>query len=244
MRNWLATILLVSLYVMTTLFLAPLPNGKRLATANAQRFSAWLLKALNIRVVVRGTPTAGLVVANHVSYVDILSTLSIWPCRFITFTELRGTPGVGLIAALGQALFIHRSRPSQVRKDIARIEAELSAGVPIVFFPEGESFDGSHLHAFKTPLFECAIRSQTAVQPLCIRYIDLDGEPITLKNRHRIFYYGDMQLLPQLIGLLKIKSLTVELIFQDPISSECKTRKELADLAFQSIQRDFLAVVS
>ena len=116
--------------------------------------------------------------------------------------------------------------------------------MPFIFFPEGSSFDGTALRPFKSSLFESAVRTETPVQPVCLRYIEINGEPVTLKNRDLIFYHGDMQLLPQLMGILRLKSVTVEVIFLEPLQSKGQTRKYLAELAHQEISKHFVPVQS
>ncbi|MES3038432.1 MAG: lysophospholipid acyltransferase family protein [Bdellovibrionota bacterium] len=183
-----------------------------------------------------------MLVANHQSYIDILSILSLFPCRFVTFTEMAHTIGVGLITKLSQTLFVHRSRPSLVRKDIAHLESELVKGIPFVFFPEGGSFDGSALQPFKSSLFESAIKTETPIQPVCLRYIEINGEPVTLKNRDQIFYHGEMNLVRQLIGILNLRSVTVEAVFSPIIEVSGKSRKEVAQLSREEIAQNFAAV--
>jgi 1-acyl-sn-glycerol-3-phosphate acyltransferase len=131
-----------------------------------------------------------------------------------------------------------------VHRDIERFEKELRQGVQFAFFPEGSSFDGSFLRPFKSSLFESAIRTNTNIQPVCLRYLSLDNEPLSLRNRDRVFYHGDMQLIPQLLGILKIKSLRVELVYCPVIEVKGKNRKELANLAFSSIEKHFLPVTA
>ena len=215
-------------YLFSSSLLAIAPNGSVRVMKNGQRFCLWVLKLLNIQVKVSGTIHDGIIVANHLSYVDILALLSVRPTRFISFTEMATLPGVGWITSISQTLFVNRSNPSLIKKDIAKFETELRKNMPFVFFPEGASYDGSELRPFKSSLFESAVRTGLPMQPLCIRYLEVNGEALSVKNRDLVFYHGDMQLLPQLFGLLKLKSLTVELVFLDSISSNEKNRKDLA----------------
>jgi 1-acyl-sn-glycerol-3-phosphate acyltransferase len=229
-------------YVVSTPVLSLGPGGARRMMRNGSRFCRWTVKLLGIKIKIRGEPAHAMIVSNHLSYIDIMTILSIHPTRFISFTELGNIPGVGLIAKLSQTLLVHRSRPTLVKRDIETLESELRDGVPFVFFPEGSSFDGSRLHPFKSSLFESAIRTSTLIQPLCLRYLSLDGEPVTLKNRDRIFYHGDMLLIPQLLGLLRMNSLVVEAVFGKIIQPQGYTRKELAAAAHAEVSKEFLAV--
>lgn len=229
-------------YLLSSSLLAIGPNGSMRVMKNGSRFCRWVLKLLRIQVRVHGKIHDGIVVANHLSYVDILSILSVRPTRFISFMEMASLPFVGWITTMSQTLFVNRSNPSLIKKDIANFESELKKGMPFVFFPEGASYDGSALQPFKSSLFESAVRTGKPVQPLCLRYTEVNGEPLSLNNRDLIFYHGDMQLLPQLMGLLKLKSVSVDLIFADSIHSIGKTRKEMAQNSYDVISKLFQPV--
>jgi 1-acyl-sn-glycerol-3-phosphate acyltransferase len=242
MRKHLLMATLILGYIVTTPLLAIGPGGMKRVMKNGSRFTRGCLRVLGVKVRVRGTPVPGIIVSNHQSYIDILTILAMWPCRFISFTELADVPGVGLIAALSQTLLVHRSKPTLVKRDIETFERELRKGVPFVFFPEGGSFDGSYLRPFKSPLFESAIRTGTSIQPLCLRYLSIDGEPVTTANRDEVFYHGDIELLSQLLGILRLRSIEIEAVFGEPILVHGKTRKELAHLAHQEVGRHHLSV--
>lgn len=231
-------------YLVSSSVLSIGPNGSMRVMKNGSRYCRWVLKLLGIKVRVQGQINEGIIVANHLSYVDILAILSVRPTRFISFIEMAALPGVGWITTISQTLFINRSNPSLIKKDIAKFESELKKGMPFVFFPEGASFDGSALQPFKSSLFESVVRTGLPVQPLCIRYTEVNNEPLSLKNRDLIFYHGDMQLLPQLLGLLKLKSLKVELIFSESLESNGKSRKDLAQESRKEISKHFIPVLS
>lgn len=244
MRKTVFMLLFIIGYLVSSSVLALGPNGSDRVMKNGSRFCQWVLKLLGIQVSVHGQIQNGIIVANHLSYVDILAILAVRPTRFVSFAEMARLPGVGWITKMSQTLFVNRSNPSLIRKDIANLEAELRKGMPFVFFPEGASFDGSALQPFKSSLFESAVRTGLKVQPLCIRYTEVNGEAVSLKNRDLVFYHGDMQLFSQLLGLLKLKSLKVELIFSESINSEGKTRKDLAQESYNKISQHFIPVLS
>jgi 1-acyl-sn-glycerol-3-phosphate acyltransferase len=229
-------------YLFSTSILAIGQGGTGRAMNNGSLFCKWVLKLLGIRVNIHGKAQNGIIVANHLSYVDILAILSVHPTRFVSFIEMAQLPGIGWITAISQTLFVNRSNPKLIKNDVDKFETELRKGMPFVFFPEGASFDGSELQPFKSSLFESAVRANLPVQPLCLRYTEVNGEPLSLKNRDLIFYHGDMQLIPQLFGLLKLKSVKVELVFCESITSTGKSRKDLALAARQEISKHFRPV--
>lgn len=244
MRKTICMLILIVGYLASSSLLAIGPNGSMRVMKNGSRYCRWVLKLLGIEIRVQGQIQNGIIVANHLSYVDILAILSVRPTRFISFIEMAALPGVGWITTISQTLFVNRSNPRLVKRDIANFEAELKKGMPFVFFPEGASFDGSALRPFKSSLFESAVRTGLPVQPLCLRYTEVNGETLSLKNRDLVFYHGDMQLLPQLLGLLKLESVKVELIFSESLDSEGKSRKDLAQESYREISKHFKPVVA
>lgn len=241
-----AICILILLYTVINLVLILLPGGSFMI-AQVGRALAWIaLKVIGAKVIIKGSLPQDLkrkvFVSNHLSYVDIMTLMAILPSRFVTFIEFQNIPGIGVLSKLSGTLFIHRSQPSRVKKDVLQIEKAINSGSTIVFFPEGSSFDGTELQPFKSSLFQSAIQTKTLVYPVCLRYLELNGEPVTAQNRDKLFYYGDMDLLPQLLGLLKNKSVTIEVIFESPIEAALYSRKELAEKAQSAIQKHFLPV--
>jgi 1-acyl-sn-glycerol-3-phosphate acyltransferase len=239
---------LILFYTVINLVLMLLPRGSFMV-AQVGRLTAWLaLKVIGVKVIVKGDLPKNLrhkvFVSNHLSYVDIMTLMALLPSRFVTFTEFQNIPGIGVLSKISGTLFIHRSQPSRVKKDVLQIEKAIKQGSTIVFFPEGSSFDGSELHPFKSSLFQSAIQTKALVHPVCLRYLDINGEPVSIHNRDHLYYYGDMDLLPQLMGLLKLKSITVEVVFESPIDSSLYNRKELTEKTQSVIQKHFLPVQS
>lgn len=241
-----AICMLILFYTVINLALMLLPGGSFMV-AQVGRITAWLaLKVLGVKVIIKGDFPQEfkhkVFVSNHVSYVDIMTLMALLPARFVTFTEFQNIPGIGVLSKISGTLFIHRSQPSRVKKDVLQIEKAINKGSTVVFFPEGSSFDGSELHPFKSSLFQSAIQTKAFVHPICLRYLEIDGFPVSTQNRDQLFYYGDMSLLPQLMGLLKLKSVTVEVIFETSIDASLYNRKELTEKTQASIQKHFLPV--
>jgi len=217
--------------------------------AQVGRATAWAgLKVLGVKVIIKGDRPKNMrhkvFVSNHLSYVDIMTLMALLPSRFVTFIEFQNIPGIGVLSKISGTLFIHRSQPSRVKKDVLQIEKAIQKGSTIVFFPEGSSFDGAELHPFKSSLFQSAIQTKALVHPICLRYLEIDGLPVSTQNRDQLYYYGDMDLLPQLMGLLKLRSVTVEVVFESPIDASLYNRKELTEKAQSVIQKHFLPVQS
>jgi 1-acyl-sn-glycerol-3-phosphate acyltransferase len=161
------------------------------------RWSARLLPWLGVTVDCRGTPPAsGLIVSNHVSYLDILVFSAVAPCAFVAKREVRSWPGVGWIATLAGAIYIDRARRDDTHSIRPQMAASLAAGVRLVLFPEGTSSDGRQVLPFRSSLFQPAVENQAAITAACISYEIEDGDPAV-----DVCYYGDMVMGPHAMKL-------------------------------------------
>lgn len=109
-------------------------------------YSNRALRILGIRTFLLDVPSeirSGLIVANHISYLDVLVLSRVAPLLFVTSTEVRDTPGLGLITRLAGCLFVERRNRSKIKSDSSDIQAALDSNIPVVLFPEGTSSDGS-----------------------------------------------------------------------------------------------------
>ena len=145
-----------------------------------QRWSRELLALLSVRLHVHGRPPPEgarplMVVANHVSWLDIFAINAVVPVRFVAKSEIRRWPLIGWLCAQAGTLFIRQAR----RRDTARINelvaAALRAGEVFTVFPEGTTTDGSSVRKFHSSLLEPALAARAAVQPVAIRYERDDG---------------------------------------------------------------------
>jgi len=243
---------LLILYIVCALLLALLPAGAKvrriLLTKNVSFFSRLLLRVFNIRVHVKHRERlheivhGRLIVANHVSYTDVLIIASLVPSIFITSTELRATLALGTLARLGGCLFVDRRRPAGLKQEINTISRAIGEGYTVVLFPEGTTSNGDHVHAFKKSLFDAAVASRCHILPLCIRYIRVNDQPITRHDRDSIYYYGGTGFFEHLPRLLRLRSIDVEVLPQKTIAVHATdTRKDLASRAHDEISRAYKA---
>lgn len=154
-----------------------LPAASR-ATA-LRRWARATAGALGVRLEVRGRPPRrrALLVANHVSWLDVLAVLTVAPARLLAKREVRAWPLVGVLARAGGALFVDRARPRELPATVARIAGALRAGDPVAVFPEGTTWCGSAAvgdcrpgRGFRPAVFQAAIDAGVPVVPLRIGY--------------------------------------------------------------------------
>jgi 1-acyl-sn-glycerol-3-phosphate acyltransferase len=181
------------------------------------------LRLLNVKIKTNGpVPGRGLVVSNHLSYLDILVLSAITPAVFVSKSEVKHWPIFGWFARLSGTLFVNRTRRSDVARLNQQIAHVLDAGVPVVLFPEGTSSDGSHVLPFKSSLLEPVLRQD---HPLCaalIRYSLNDG-----LASEDVCYWGEMTFIPHFLNLLSKRRVRVSVSFA-PIDETPGCRKDLA----------------
>ncbi len=200
-----------------------------------QRWAQNILQILEIEVQcdgVRGAPHAALVVANHLSWLDVLVVQSLMPGVFVAKSEVRHWPLIGSMAAACATIFVDRSSRQSARTMVDGTLAAFAQGYSVVAFPEGTSSDGSDLAAFHANIFEGAIKAQTQIQPLTLRYVHAHSG---LPSKEALFI-DDMTLASSLRSVLKSSSIRSHVHVGGAISSLGHNRKSLAHQAHQSIR--------
>ena len=178
------------------------------------------LKVVGHPPLVRGGGT--LIVANHVSWLDIHALHSVLPARFISKADVRRWPLIGWMAEATGTLFLERSR----KRDAARMNSEMAdhlrAGECLAFFPEGTTSDGTDLLPFYPSLLQPAIDAEVKVWPLAIRYLDEQGRynPVPA-------YFGGTSLLESFLRIIREPFFYVELTFLPPVAASGRHRREL-----------------
>ncbi|MEU6086360.1 lysophospholipid acyltransferase family protein [Streptomyces sp. NPDC047085] len=166
----------VAVLVLAGIVLAPL--GGRIPAEWVRQWSRTIVRAMGVRVRITGTaaPAGGvLLVANHVSWLDIPLLAAVRPARMLAKTEIRQWPVAGALVARGGALFIERDRLRALPGTVARIAGALRDGAAVVAFPEGSTWCGRAHGRFHRAVFQAALDAGVPVQPVRLRYLR-DGE--------------------------------------------------------------------
>jgi 1-acyl-sn-glycerol-3-phosphate acyltransferase len=151
-------------------------------------------------------PDSGLIVSNHLSYLDIIMLAALRPCVFISKKEVSAWPIFGTCAQLGGTIFVDRSRRSDVAGVSSEMRAALAEGLLIVLFPEGTSSGGASVLPFKSALIEPALRLACPVTAAAIGYSIETGSA-----SEEICFWKDMSLLPHLLNVFAKPSIRAEL---------------------------------
>ncbi len=141
--------------------------------ARIQWWSAKLLRTLGIGLTVHGRPRAGatLLVANHVSWLDIAAIHAVAPhARFVSKSDVRRWPLLGWLVAGAGTLFIERESKRDALRVVHQMADALRAGDMVVVFPEGTTGAGRDLLPFHANLLQAAIATATPAQPVVLRF--------------------------------------------------------------------------
>jgi len=187
-----------------------------------------------------------LVVANHCSWIDIPVITSLASVVFVAKHQVASWPLFGLLAKLQRTVFVNRAHRHKTAEVNAEIAQRLAEGDPVVLFGEGTSSDGNRVLPFHTALIGAARDAlaasehtgQVMIQPLSIAYVGIDGLPMGRQHRHVAAWYGDMDLMPHLLGMLRRGALDAVVSWGDPIPYDARTdRKEVARALESSVRR-------
>lgn len=177
-------------------------------------------------------PPDGLIVSNHLSYLDILCYSSIAPCVFVSKAEVSNWPVFGRLATSGGTIYIDRESKADAHRVAKDMEAALKAGVRVVLFPEGTSSDGKQVLRFHAALFESAVRTGSNITASALLYEMEKGDPA-----QEVCYWGDMTFGPHFLKLLSKGGITAKIAigttkagFADRKIASAELRGEVVDL--------------
>ena len=178
-----------------------------------------------------------LVVANHVSWLDIPVLSAVAPVSFVAKKEVGGWPFIGSLARLQRTVFVDRERRLSVGETTSEMLIRLRQGDRVILFAEGTSNDGNRVLPFRSSLFAAVEPARhddpnshdIAVQTLAIAYTGRHGIALDRFDRPGIAWYGDMEIAGHAWELLKSGPLDVEITIGEPVSlAEAGHRKLLA----------------
>lgn len=192
-----------------------------------RRWSAHLLSILAIRLEVSGKPpgagTTAMIVANHVSWLDIFAINAAHPVRFVAKSEIRRWPIFGPICEQGGTLFIERARRHHIAEINRKMAAALRQGDTFAVFPEGMITTGDMLLPFHASLLQPALTCEAMLYPVAIRYTRADGSLCSEAD-----YQGEKSMMDSLKLMVTQPKIIARLHFLPPLACSGKHRRELA----------------
>ncbi len=196
-------------------------------TAREARVQAWaqgLLRVLGLTVQVRGEPVAlgpALIVANHISWLDILALHAGRHCRFVAKSDVHHWPLIGRMATGAGTLYIERESRRDALRVVHHMADSLRAGQVLAVFPEGTTSDGVSLLPFHANLLQAAIAADAPVQPVALGYIDRATGQRSLAP----LYIGDDTLVGSVWRTLISAPITVTLHYGVPQTCDGRDRR-------------------
>ncbi|MFG3509225.1 lysophospholipid acyltransferase family protein [Streptomyces sp. NPDC047821] len=214
------------LAVLAGVLLAPLtaPLGRTARERATRLWCRTVIRAFGVRLRVTGTAatTGALVVANHVSWLDIPLVAAVLPGRMLAKSEVRHWPLLGPLAARGGTLFLERDRLRALAGTVRDIARALAAGSRVVVFPEGSTWCGRAHGRFRPAAFQAALDAGAAVQPVRVTYHPVGPAA----------FVGDDPLAASLWRVAAAGGLTAEIRLLPPIPAGRHTdRRSLARAA-------------
>lgn len=205
--------------------------------AHIQSWSSHVLRVLGVDVQIAHASTSlnvtstQLLVANHVSWLDVLVIQALQPCVFVAKSEVQHWPVLGSLAQACGVVFVDRSSSSAARKMVDDVASALHHGYCVAGFPEGTSSEGYAVSLFHANLFEAAIHHGVEVLPLALRYTHAQTGALCLNAA----FVGEIGFLTSLHHVLRCLGIQAHVHVGKTLSPHGHTRRTLAHLSHRSV---------
>lgn len=186
------------------------------------RWCRRIVRAMGIEYTVEGVPPEnGAVVSNHLSYVDVMVYSAIRPFVMVAKREVRDWPLLGWLTAQAGTVYVRRSEDAAAndeRQSHAQVNALMAeayaSGLPVLFFPEGTTTDGSAVLPFRRGLFHSVLHGGVALRTAALRLDAGEGEATD------VCFVGDALLAPHLFRLLGLRKISATVRFGDVVTGK------------------------
>jgi len=206
------------------------PDSVRRILQSAKRlWCIYICAILGVRIRQQGTPLSvpGLIVSNHVSWLDIIVLGALGPFGFVSKYEVAEWPVVGYLASQTGTLFLRRGDRESTRLIASDMTSRLKNGHFLIFFPEGTSSPGTRVLRFHARLFQPALDAGVEVQAVAVAYRD--------EARSVAPFIGDDEFLPHLWRVMALTEIPVDVLFCEPLKTERQDRKTLSELTHRQV---------
>ncbi len=211
-----------------------LPRSHKARRREFRRRWSWrLLEILGIRLEAHEfrVPPGCLLVANHVSWLDVLVLSALCPADFVAKAEIRRWPLLGRLLERHDCLFLDRRVGRHLLALNVEIAARLAAGRVVALFPEATTTGGASLLPFRPALFEPAVRGGHPVLAVSLVYSDASG-----RRCEAAAFIGQQSLWQSLRAVAVQSAITVQVRDAPPIAAAALSRRDAARLAQAAIQ--------
>ena len=212
----------------------------RITPENRQRrvqvWSSEMLVCLGLELRVTGQPAPSgpmLLVANHISWVDITALHAARFCKFVSKADVKRWPLIGALASGVGTLFIERESRRDAMRMVHHMAQSLRDGDVLAIFPEGTTSDGTGLRPFHANLFQAAISAGAPVQPVGLSFIDIATGKLTMAPG----YINDDTLMESVWRTLCTPGIAVVIRFGEPQSAQGRDRRAWAAQVREAVER-------
>lgn len=200
-------------------------NDPTACAAWLHRYAAANLKAIGFGFEQTGTvPTRGMIVSNHLGYLDIAVLAATGPMVFVSKAEVARWPLMGSLARCGGTLFLKREQRSHVAEIAEAFRPIVEGGTVVTIFPEGTSSGGDSVLPFRPSLLEPAASNGWPVTPAWLTY-EIHRDEGTLSED--VAYWREMTFATHFLSLLSKRTIRARVFYGEPIEG-VSDRKELA----------------
>ena len=246
--GWRTVRLLGMFVVAGTELLVKRPATREERADWLHRFCARGIRGMGIEICVEGVfPSRGAVISNHLSYLDIVVFATLHPCVFVSKEEVRRWPVVGWMTTMSGTVYVARGHGGSAMRARKEMQAALDAGLPVVFFPEGTTSNGSHLLKFHSGLLSQVIAGGATVTTAYLSYsFTVDNGPDE-SVADDVCYWGNRNMLGHIFKFLALRGVRAQVRFaEEPIafSSDGVHRKRAAAEARSAVEALGLGAVT
>jgi len=198
------------------------------------QFCARAVRRLAITVRSHGPfPQRGVVISNHLGYLDIVAFAVLHRCVFVSKSEIRSWPLLGWLTTMAGTVYVQRGRGGSAERAKPGMQAAADAGLPLVLFPEGTTSLGVTVLPFHGGMLGEAIEAGQPITAACVRYrITRDNGPN--RSLADVCFWDDTPLAMHIFRMLSLRGIEVEVYFaESPIvfSARADQRKLAAQQA-------------
>jgi 1-acyl-sn-glycerol-3-phosphate acyltransferase len=241
--------MLAMIVLLGPLQIASIAFGWRLQQFIPHIFHSALCAVIGIRIQEVGTRSKTaplLILSNHASWLDILVIGARTPVVFVAKSEIAKWPLFGWLAKMQRTIFVERERRQSTGATAREIGDRMVSGDAVVLFAEGTSSDGIRVLPFRSALVgsvhhalgESSHHDRVMVQPMSLAYVGFGGLPVGRALHDRIAWYGDVDLVPHLIGILTSGAIDVTLTWGEAVAYDMSAdRKQIARHAENAVRQ-------
>ncbi|MGZ8918575.1 MAG: lysophospholipid acyltransferase family protein [Methylobacter sp.] len=218
-------------------FLYSARDAKTKRDALKTRWLRWFSAIVNLHIVRDGElpERRALLVGNHISWLDIIVIGQYLPAYFVAKSDISSWPVIGYLARQGGTIFIRRGNKQHIKTTAEKMVWLLKQNSNIIAFPEGTTTKGDEVLHFHSSLFQPALLTRSAIQPVVVQY---QGSAKELAP-----FVGDDVFVPHLIKMLTLDKIEVRLSFLPVINSSGKSRHavsiEARDMISEKVLENF-----